>query len=91
MGIWSENDVVLTSMRRDDVASTLIRHHCGTKCPLGWIRIPMGETVKVRQIPQSEKKALFSALQTRWPPLVNYMHVLLIVDALFPGPNPGTH
>ena len=34
-GIWCENDVVLTSMRRDYVASTLIRRHFGTKCPLG--------------------------------------------------------
>ena len=31
-GIWCENDVVLTSMRRDDVASTLIRRHFHTKC-----------------------------------------------------------
>ena len=37
MGIWCENDVVLTSMRRDYVASTLIRRHFGTKCPLGMI------------------------------------------------------
>ena len=34
-GIWCQNDVILTSMRRDDVASTLIRRHFGTKCPLG--------------------------------------------------------
>ena len=34
-GIWCENDVVLTSMRRDDVASTLIRCHFRTKCLLG--------------------------------------------------------
>ena len=34
-GIWYENDVVLTSMRRDYVASTLIRRHFDTKCPLG--------------------------------------------------------
>ena len=34
-GIWCENDVVLTSMRRDYVQSTLIRRHFGTKCPLG--------------------------------------------------------
>ena len=34
-GTWRKNDVVLTSMRRDDVASTLIRRHFGTKCPLG--------------------------------------------------------
>ena len=33
--IWYENDVVLTSMRRDHVASTLIQRHFGTKCPLG--------------------------------------------------------
>ena len=33
--IWCENDVVLTSMRRDHVASTLIQRHFGTKCPLG--------------------------------------------------------
>ena len=36
-GIWCENDVVLTSMRRDYVASTLIRRHCDTKCPLGYL------------------------------------------------------
>ena len=35
-GIWCENDVVLTSMRRDYVASTLIRRHFDTKCPLGY-------------------------------------------------------
>ena len=29
------NDVVSTSMRRDDVASTLMRRHSGSKCPLG--------------------------------------------------------
>ena len=34
-GIWCQNDVVLTSMRRNHVASTLIRHHFRTKCPLG--------------------------------------------------------
>ena len=34
-GIWCQNDVVLTSMRRH-VASTLIRRHFGTKCPLGY-------------------------------------------------------
>ena len=33
-GIWCQNDVVLTSMRRHHVASTLIRRHFGTKCPL---------------------------------------------------------
>ena len=33
--IWCENDVVLTSMRCDHVASTLIQRHFGTKCPLG--------------------------------------------------------
>ena len=35
--IWCKNDVVLTLMRRDDVASTLIRRHFRTKCPLGAI------------------------------------------------------
>ena len=35
-GIWCHNDVILTSMRRDDVASTLIRRHFHTKCPLGY-------------------------------------------------------
>ena len=33
--IWCKNDVVLTSMRRDHVASTLIQRHFDTKCPLG--------------------------------------------------------
>ena len=35
VGIWCQNDVVSTSMRRDHVASTLIRRHFHTKCPLG--------------------------------------------------------
>ena len=35
VGIWCQNDVVLTSMRRHHVASTSIRRHFGTKCPLG--------------------------------------------------------
>ena len=35
VGIWCQNDVVLTSMRRNHVASTLIRRHFRTKCPLG--------------------------------------------------------
>ena len=34
-GIWCQNDVVLTSMRRHHVASTSIRRYFGTKCPLG--------------------------------------------------------
>ena len=37
MGIWCQNDVVSTSMRRHHVASTLIRRHFGTKCPLGYV------------------------------------------------------
>ena len=32
----AKTDVVLTSMRRDYVASTSIRRHFGTKCPLGY-------------------------------------------------------
>ena len=36
VGIWCQNDVVLTSMRRDDVASTSIQRHFDTKCPLGF-------------------------------------------------------
>ena len=34
-GTRRKNDVVLTSMRRDDVASTSIQRHFVTKCPLG--------------------------------------------------------
>ena len=36
MGIWCQNDVVSTSMRRNHVASTLIRRHFYVMCPLGW-------------------------------------------------------
>ena len=48
MEIWNRLDatqrahdikyVVLTSMRRDHVASTSIRRHFGTKCPLGTLQ-----------------------------------------------------
>ena len=34
-GHMTKNDVVLTSMRRDYVASTSIQRHFGTKCPMG--------------------------------------------------------
>ena len=40
-GIWCQNDVALTSMRRDDVASTLIRRQFLTKCPLGWLMVAL--------------------------------------------------
>ena len=35
MGTQHQNDVVSTSMRRDHVASTLIRRHFNVVCPLG--------------------------------------------------------
>ena len=35
VGIWCQNDVVTTSMRRHHVASTLIRRHFYVMCPLG--------------------------------------------------------
>ena len=35
-GKQHQNDVVSTSMRRDHVASTLIRRHYNVMCPLGW-------------------------------------------------------
>ena len=35
-GIWCENDVGSTSMRRHHVPSTLKRRYFGTKCPLGY-------------------------------------------------------
>ena len=38
-GLWCQNDVVLTSMRRNHVASTLIRRHFHTKCPMGSFRL----------------------------------------------------
>ena len=34
-GIWCQDDVVSTLMRRNHVASALIRRHFRTKCPLG--------------------------------------------------------
>ena len=39
VGIWCENDVGSTSMRRHHVASTLIRRHFCTKCPLGYLSL----------------------------------------------------
>ena len=36
LGIWCQNDIVCTSMRRDHVASTLIRRHFFVMCPLGY-------------------------------------------------------
>ena len=45
-GIWCHNDVGSKSMRRHHVASTLIRRHFGTKCPLGcdWIKYKSGKS-----------------------------------------------
>ena len=36
-GTQHQNDVVSTSMRRDHVASTLIRRHFNVVCPLGYV------------------------------------------------------
>ena len=36
VGTQDKNDAVLTSMRRDDVASTSIRRHFDTICSLGF-------------------------------------------------------
>ena len=35
VGLWCQNDVVSTSMRRHHVASTLTRRHYYVMCPLG--------------------------------------------------------
>ena len=34
VGIWCQNDVVLSSMRRNHVASTITRRHFYVMCPL---------------------------------------------------------
>ena len=39
MGTQRYNDVVSTSMRRDHVASTLIRRHFDIVCLLGWYAV----------------------------------------------------
>ena len=63
VGIWCQNDVVSTSMRRDHVASTLIPRHFHTKCPLGrshiWIVLIQGskyEAIKVVPFRKSAEK-----------------------------------
>ena len=56
-GIWCQNDVELTSMRRDDVASTLIRRHFGTKCPLG--SYESAEQLRTRQHSVTISKRIF--------------------------------
>ena len=38
-GTSRKNEIVLTSMQRDDIASTSIRYHFGTKCPLGGVSL----------------------------------------------------
>ena len=37
VGIWCQNDAVSTSMRRNHVATTLIRRHIYAMCPLGYV------------------------------------------------------
>ena len=41
LGIWCQNAVVSTSMRRHHVASTLIRCHFHVMCPLGMVLDPL--------------------------------------------------
>ena len=57
-GIWCENDVVLTSMRRDYVASTFIRRHFDTKCPMGIVASMVGGSfvLNVNECSLKEKK-----------------------------------
>ena len=45
--IWCQNDVVSTSMRRNHVASTLIRRHFYVMCPLGSFREEYMELIQV--------------------------------------------
>ena len=40
-----QNDVVSTSMRRDHVASTLIRRHFHVVCPLGYFSVSIQSTI----------------------------------------------
>ena len=54
-GIWCQNDVVLTSMRRDDVASTLIRRNFFVMCPLGC------DIAQISVISHKERQLLLSA------------------------------
>ena len=49
VGIWCQNDVVSTSMRRDHVASTLIRRHFNTKCPLGAVQVNESAELWIRE------------------------------------------
>ena len=65
-GIWCENDLVLTSMRRDYVASTLIVRHFGTKCPLGKVCVDFDIQLKKYYL---RNEFLFSGVY----PGVNYI------------------
>ena len=61
-GIWCQNDVGSTSMRRHHVASTLIRRHFGTKCPLG---IYLGSDAACRRLESSSGQPATEKLSTQ--------------------------
>ena len=78
-GIWCQNDVVLTSMRRDDVASTLIRRHFHTKCPLGSHFVPPKTTITGNYYATVIKSELLPAIK-RKRPLLERSGILLHHD-----------
>ena len=51
VGTQHQNDVVSKSMRRDHVASTLIRHHFNVVCPLGSTRVKILQTLDMHGFP----------------------------------------
>ena len=60
VGIWCQNDVVSTSMRRNHVASTLIRRHFHVMCPLGSQFDFLFLYVYTRQVKVSSECSAFS-------------------------------
>ena len=50
VGIWYQNDVVLTSRRHHHVASTLIRRNFYVICPLGFIYL-VNTRASVQRLP----------------------------------------
>ena len=52
-GIWCQNDIISTSMLRDYIASTLIRHHFYVMCR--WDASPICKKFKCKVVQTSEK------------------------------------
>ena len=91
MGTLRKNDVVLTSMRREDVASMSIRRHFGTICPLGTFNISNTDILK-NPLKSKNIQKIYFEISVIWNKLrlrdietvfIRFMYFVWLIDVQF--------